>query len=345
MTYENFIPVLETTRGSIVESVQFGAGVVVDAGGRVLAAFGNLQTRSFIRSTAKPFQALPFVELGGVEKFGLTDRELSLMCASHRGTDMHVAVITGMQEKIGINESDMLCGAHEPGDEATRRAMILRGERPTPRRHNCSGKHTGMLAHALMRGYPKADYVNLTHPVQQAILQTFAEMTGLEPGQIVVGIDGCSVPTFAIPLYHTALSFARLADPVGLPESRASALHHIFKAMSSYPEMVAGPGEFDTMLMQAGGGKFVSKGGAEGYQGLAVAPGVLSPNSPGIGIALKISDGDLTDRARPVVVMALLEQLGLVSADQVQQLARFDRRAIYNWRQLEVGEIRPCFKI
>ncbi len=345
MTHENFIPVLEMTRGPIVESVQFGAGVVVDSGGRVLAAFGNPQTRSFLRSSAKPFQALPFVELGGVEKYGLNDRELSMMCASHRGMDMHVAVVTGMQEKIGISESDMLCGAHESGDEETRRAMILRGERPTPRRHNCSGKHTGMLAHAVMRGLPKADYVNPQHPVQQTILQTFAEMTGMEPGQIVIGIDGCSVPTFAIPLYNTALGFARLADPTGLPELRANSLRHIFKAMSSYPEMVAGPGEFDTMLMEAGGGKFVSKGGAEGYQGLAVAPGVLSPNSPGIGIAIKISDGDLTDRARPVVTLALLEQLGLIGVDQAQKLAKFNRRAIYNWRRLEVGEIRPCFNI
>ena len=132
MTHENFIPVVEITRGPIVESVQFGAGVVVDSAGRMLAAFGDPQTRSFLRSSAKPFQALPFVEMGGVEKFGLTDRELSLMCASHRGTDMHVAVVTGMQEKIGISESDMMCGAHEPGDDETWRAMILRGERPTP---------------------------------------------------------------------------------------------------------------------------------------------------------------------------------------------------------------------
>ena len=301
MAYENYVPVVEVTRGSIVESVHFGAAVAVDSTGRVLAAVGDPQSTAFLRSTAKPFQALPFVEMGGVEKYGFSDRELSLMCASHHGTDMHVAVITGMQDKIGVQESDLMCGFHVPSDDPTWEAMILRGEKPTPRRHNCSGKHTGMLAHALMRGLPKADYVNPQHPVQQTILQVFGEMTGIEPGKVMVGIDGCSVPTFAIPLYNTALGFARLADPRGLPERRANALRHIFKAMSSYPEMVASPGAFDTVLMEAAGGKMVSKGGAEGYQGIAVAPGVIGPDAPGFGIAFKIADGDVTGRARPIV--------------------------------------------
>lgn len=345
MSFENYVPVVEVTRGSIVESVHFGAAVVVDAAGQVLAAVGDPQTQAFLRSTAKPIQALPFVEMGGVEKFGLSDRELSLMCASHLGTDDHVQVVTGMQEKIGIDESDMLCGAHEPGDKATWKAMVLRGEQPTPRRHNCSGKHTGMLAHAVMRGLPKADYINPQHPVQQTILQTFAELTGLEPGQVVIGIDGCSVPTFAIPLYNTALGFARVADPSRLPERRANALRHIFRAMSTFPEMVSGPGGFDTMLMQAGAGKYVSKGGAEGYQGIAIAPGVLSQNSPGLGIAIKISDGDPTDRGRSMVVLTLLKQLGLLTSIEAENLAKFDRRKLHNFRNLEIGEIRPCFAV
>ncbi len=345
MTYENYVPVVEVTRGPIVESVHFGAAVVVDAAGQVLAAVGDPQTRAYLRSSAKPFQALPFVEMGGVERFNLSDRELALMCASHHGTDEHVRVVTGMQEKIGIEESDMLCGSHEPADKATWRAMVLRGEQPTPRRHNCSGKHTGMLAHAVMRGFPKADYINPQHPIQQTILQTFAEMTGMEAGQVVVGIDGCSVPTFAIPLYNTALGFARVADPSRLPERRANALRHIFHAMSTFPEMISGPDGFDTVLMQAGAGKIVSKGGAEGYQGIAVAPGALSPNSPGLGIAFKISDGDGSDRARPMVALALLKQLGLLSATEVERMAKFDQRKLYNFRRLEVGEIRPCFTV
>ena len=318
---------------------------MVDAAGQVLAAVGDPQTRAYLRSTAKPFQALPFVEMGGVEKFNLSDRELSLMCASHRGTDEHVRVVTGMQEKIGIDESDMLCGSHEPADVATWKAMLLRGEQPTPRRHNCSGKHTGMLAQTIMRGLPKADYTNPQHPIQQTILQTFAEMTGMEPDNVVVGIDGCSVPTFAIPLYNTALGFARVADPSRLPERRANALRHIYHAMSTFPEMVSGPGGFDTVLMQAGAGKFVSKGGAEGYQGIGVAPGALSPNSPGLGIAFKIADGNGSGRAGSLVALALLKQLGLLTTIEAESLAKFDRQTLYNFRKLEVGEVRPIFSI
>lgn len=343
MSFENYVPVVEVTRGSRVESVHFGAAVVVDAAGQVLAAVGDPQTRAFLRSTAKPFQALPFVELGGVERFNLSDRELALMCASHHGTDEHVRVVTAMQEKIGIDESDLLCGSHEPADKETWKAMVLRGEKPTPRRHNCSGKHTGMLAHAVMRGLPKTDYINPQHPVQESILQAFSEMTGMEPGQVELGIDGCSVPTFAVPLYNTALGFARLADPSRLAAGRANALRHIFSAMSTYPDMIAGPDGFDTVLMQAGAGKFVSKGGAEGYQGIAVASGALGLNSPGLGIAFKISDGDGSGRARPVLALALLKQLGLLTSAEVESLAKFDQRAQFNFRRLEVGEIRPCF--
>ncbi len=167
-------------------------------------------------------------------------------------------------------------------------------------------------------------------------------MTGLEPAQVVVGIDGCSVPTFAIPLYNTALGFARLADPHGLPERRAAALRHIFTAMSTYPEMIAAADAFDTLLMVAGGGSLVSKGGAEGYQGIAIAPGVSGPDAPGLGIAFKIADGDADGRARPVLALALLRQLGVLNAAKAEQLARFDRRTLRNFRRLEIGEIRAC---
>jgi L-asparaginase II len=345
MTYENFVPVVEVTRGALVESVHFGAAVVVDPSGKVLASVGDVNTNAYLRSSAKPFQALPFVEMGGVEKFSFSDRELALMCASHHGTDEHVRVITGMQGKIGVSEADMMCGSHVPADSDTWKAMILRGEQPTPRRHNCSGKHTGMLAHALLRGLPKADYINPQHPVQQTILKVFAEMTDLDTAGVVVGIDGCSVPTFSIPLVHAALGFARLADPAGLPQGRADALRHIFKAMSSNPDMIAGPGAFDTLLMQATGGKLVSKGGAEGYQAMAVAAGVLGRGSPALGIALKVSDGDLTGRARCVVALELLRQLGVLDDASAQSLRDFDRHTLYNFRKLEIGEIRPCFKI
>jgi len=345
MAYENYQPVVEVTRGSIVESVHFGALVVVDATGQVLASWGDPQTVTFLRSSAKPFQALPFVEMGGMERFNLTKKELALMCASHSGTDEHVATVQGMQSKFDVSESDLLCGTHVPSNEATAEALLLRGEKPTPNRHNCSGKHTGMLGQARLRGLTLADYINPAHPVQVSILQAFSEMCGLLPEEVVVGIDGCSAPNFAVPLYNAALAFARLADPHDLPTVREEALHRIFQAMTAYPDMVAGPARFDTHLMQAAGGGIVSKGGAEGYQGMALAPGLLGKGAPGVGIAFKVSDGDYPDRARPLMSVEILRQLGALTDSQSAELSMYFPRPIYNFRKLEVGMIRTCFML
>ncbi len=343
MPCENYEPIVEVTRGPLVESIHFGALVVVDSSGQVLSGWGDPQTATYLRSSAKPFQALPFVEMGGAEKFGLSDKELAVMCASHIGMDEHVATVAGMQNKLGVTEKDLLCGTHTPGHEPTARAMLLRGEQPTPNRHNCSGKHTGMLGHARLRQLPLEDYVNPDHPVQQTILQTFAEMCGLLPEEVVVGIDGCSAPNFAVPIYNAAYAFARLADPQHLSPRRTQALEHIFQAMTAYPEMVAGPGRFDTLLMDVAGGSILSKGGAEGYQAIAIAPGHLGKGTPGVGITIKISDGDLTDRVRPLVAVEILRQLGAISEEQASKLAQFQARPLYNYRKLEVGSIRPCF--
>lgn len=345
MTHENYQPVVELTLGSLVESVHFGALVVVDSTGQVLSSWGDPQTETYLRSTAKPFQALPFVELGGVEAFNLSDKELALMCASHSGTDEHVHTVAGMQAKIGVSEANLLCGTHTPAYEPAARELILKDQKPTPNRHNCSGKHTGMLGHARLRNLPLEDYINPDHPIQKTILETFAEMCDLTPESVSVGIDGCSAPNFAVPLYNAAYAYARLADPRRLSAGRGAALGHIFKAMYSHPDMVGGPGRFDTLLMQAGGGKIVSKGGAEGYHGMAITPGALGKNVPGVGIAYKISDGDPSGRADHIVGLEILRQLGALQDAQFRNLAEFDSRPLYNFRKLEVGMVRPCFML
>ncbi len=345
MGYENYIPVVEVTRGAIVESVHFGAAAVVDSSGKLIAQIGDPQTSTFLRSSAKPFQALPFVEMGGVGTFKLSMRELAVLCASHTGTDDHFSVVSGIQEKIGVTEQDLLCGTHPPYDLETAKRLLLQGLSPTPNRHNCSGKHTGMLAHVTLRRLDKKDYVNPAHPVQQSILAAFCQMCEIDAMKVELGTDGCSAPVFAVPLYNAALAFARLADPAGLPERRADALRMIYNAMTSNPDMISGPRQFDTRLMEVMGGKVVVKGGAEGYQALGIAPGVLGPGKPGVGITFKISDGDTSNRARPVVTLEILRQLGVLSASQASALAEFDRRKIQNWRKLDVGEIRTCFKL
>jgi L-asparaginase II len=339
-------PVFELTRGNIVESIHFGAAAVVDSHGRLLAQLGDPQAVTFLRSTAKPFQALPFIERGGHETFKFDPREIAITCASHSGTDEHVATIEAMQAKIGISVDDLLCGTHYPYHEATTDAMKARAELPTPYRHNCSGKHTGMLAHAKMRGESLADYLEMQHPVQQAILQTFAEMCDLPVDQVELGIDGCSAPNFAVPMFNAALGYARLCDPFGLSAERAAACRTITSAMTSHPNMVAGPERFDTLLMEVGAGRILVKGGAEGYQGIGLLPGALASDSPGIGIAIKISDGDPSGRARCGVALAILEALGALSQADLEKLAIFGPvKELSNYRKLHIGQSRPAFQL
>lgn len=337
-------PLVELTRGPLVESIHFGALAVVDSTGKLIASVGDPHHVANLRSSAKPFQALPLVESGVVDAFGITPRELAIICASHSGTEDHVAVLRGLQAKIGVSEDNLLCGTHYPLHEPTAQALRARGEAPTQNRHNCSGKHTGMLAGCQFNRFALEDYLNTAHPWQKRILQTFAEMVSLAPEDVPIGIDGCSAPTFAAPLQNAAHAYALLADPASLPEPRRSALNRIFHAMTTHPDMVAGPERFDTVLMQVTGGKVVAKGGAEGYQGMGVRPGALGPGSPGLGITIKISDGDTGGRAVSLAAVQVLRLLGVLTADELAALAKFDRRPLYNWRKLEIGEIRPCFR-
>jgi len=353
---ESYQPIFEVTRGRIVESIHFGAAAVVDSGGRLLAWLGDPKSLVFLRSSAKPFQALPFIERGGDQTFHLTSKEVALICGSHDGTDEHIEVLNGIQAKVGVQESDLLCGVHPLSHVLTVGAMRARGEAPTPNRHNCSGKHTGMLAAARMRGLPIADYVNPEHPVQKTILETLAELCSVPVEQVEVGIDGCSVPNFAIPLYNAALGFARLCDPRGLLAERATACRRITQSMMANPFMVAGPGRFDTRLMEVCSGHIVAKGGAEGYMILGILGGVLGAGSPGVGIAFKISDGDLTirkangetyNRVRPAVALEILRQMGYISKKELESLAADfgPVKPVTNWRKLVVGEARPAFTL
>ncbi len=213
MSPDSVVPLFEATRGRITESVQFGALVVVNVNGEILAHEGDPELVTFLRSSAKPFQALPFMESHGDDHFHLNDTEVAIMCASHAGTDDHVKVLEGFQHKIGIIEGQLKCGTHPPFDAATSRRLIREGVEPTSNRHNCSGKHTGMLAYGILRGLPLEEYTTIDHPIQIQILQTFSEMVDVAVDQVEVGIDGCSVPTFAVPLRNAALGYARLADP------------------------------------------------------------------------------------------------------------------------------------
>jgi len=348
-------PLFEVTRGNIVESVHYGSIAVVDANGKLISSYGDPKAVAFLRSSAKPFQVLPFVEHGGVENFGFTPHELAFACASHEGSDLHVQTVEEIQKKVGIDEGNLQCGIHMPSDVDAFRSLIVNGKQPTPNRNNCSGKHSAMLAYAKLRGLPLENYLDLEHPIQQDILASFAEMCLLPVKEIGLGTDGCSAPNFAVPLYNAAFAFARLCDPHKLSEVRASACRKITSAMTTYPEMVSGYGEFDCELMKVGAGRVVCKRGAEGYQIIGLLPGALGPDSPGIGIALKVSDGDASrmsldlahnNRVRPAVTLEVLRQLGALSSKQEQALAAFGPgKSIKNHRGIVTGESRPVFEI
>lgn len=349
MTDSPYLPLLTLTRGETIESIHFGAISVVDVRGNLVAWYGNPQAVTYLRSTAKPIQALPFLAQGGQKTFNLTSRELALMCASHSGTNEHVNVIQSFQLKTGTSESDLLCGIHPPLHKPTAEDLRQRGEKATPNRHNCSGKHTGMLAFAHMRNLPTEDYINPDHPIQLSILQTFAEMCGLPAEKVALGIDGCSAPNFAVPLYNAAWAYARLCDPNNgnvQPPALSTACQMVTTAMTSHPELVAGPDRFDTQLMDVTQGNILSKGGAEGFQGLGLLPGTLGPGSPALGVAMKISDGDLKGRVRSAVSIEVLRQLSALSRDEIKALAKYGPSLpVYNWRKIVVGHASPCFEL
>ena len=340
------IPLIKVTRGDVIEAVHRGALAVVDSAGQMLAQAGDPNWIVSMRSSAKPFQLLPLVEDGIVDRLGFDERELAVMAASHNGSQAHVETIAGILERLGLDEDALLCGTHAPIDRQAAQALVRADKSPVTLHHNCSGKHAGMLACAFSQGLPIENYVDPTHPIQVRILQTLADMADWPAEQIRVGIDGCSAPVFGLPLRQAALAYARLADPSGLPEPRQSACRRIVAAMMAYPEMVAGRERFDTALMRAGGGRIVTKGGAQGYQGVGVLPNAAS-GQRGLGLALKIEDGN-GRRGTPPATLEALRQLGILDDLQAQaqtELENYGPRPLYNHRRIAVGNLSPMFEL
>lgn len=346
-----YLPIFELTRAGVTESIHNGAVAVVDAKGNLVAWYADADATTFLRSTAKPLQVLPFLERGGQQHFGLSDQEIAIMCASHSGTDSHVAVVRSLQSKTGIAEEELLCGVHKPFYKPAYEAMQKRGEALSSNRHNCSGKHSGMLAFAKMFQPDAAErfYIDPEHRIQKVILETFAQMCFLQVEQVGVGVDGCSAPIFSAPLQNVALAYARLCDPIAggvAPAARVSACNQVVSAMTAHPEMVGGPERFDTLLMEVADGRILSKGGAEAFQGIGIMPGALGPDSPALGIAIKISDGDARKKALPAVAMETLRQLKALSTEALGELSRFGPELpVHNWRKLVVGTAQPVFNL
>lgn len=346
-------PLVLVTRGSFIESVHRGHFVAVDGRGRTLAVLGSADSVAFIRSAAKPFQAMPLVASGAAERFGLEDPELAVACGSHDATPAHTDAVVSMLRKAGLSASDLNCGAHEPYSKEAAEALRARGERPSALHNNCSGNHAGMLALARHLGADVKTYHHAENPAQRAVFRAVAQFSGLAAEGLGHATDNCAAPTFALSVGTMARMFARLVAPAppGRGATRASVreavgadvARRVVGAMMAHPEMVEGEGELDTELMRAAPGRLVSKVGAEGIYAAGVLPCDRWPD--GLGLACKIEDGDKGDRARPHVAVEVLRQLGVLGEDELKQLSRFAHQTLRNHRGEEVGEARAAFRL
>ena len=327
-------------RGETVESVHRGHMVVIDGERRVRSSLGDPETVTFFRSSAKPFQAIPFVASGAADRFGYTEEEVAMACASHSGEPVHVELAAKMLERAGFTEADLRCGAHLPFNEAEAERMLRANENPTQLHNNCSGKHAAMLALAKHIGADARTYDLLENPVQQRILNAVSQFSAIPREHIKIGIDGCSAPNFAMPLSAMATSFANLINPPeSFDQNTCDACPRIVSAMLKFPELIGGTGRLDTMLMQAASGKLISKVGADGVWLCAVLPD--EKYSKGLVIALKVQDGDDT-RARPVAAVDVLRQFGVISGEQ---LADVSPMPIRNRRGEVVGHVESTISI
>jgi L-asparaginase II len=334
-------PVLvEVLRGGIVESFHRGAWAVVDADGALHGSQGDIERPIFPRSAVKVLQALPLVESGAAERYGLVDEELALACASHGGEPAHVATAASMLAKAGVDEQALECGAHWPYHDGALKALAAAGAAPSALHNNCSGKHAGFVClgcmmaeggdrRAFLRGYVRPE-----HPVMREVTAALQSATGYDLAHAARGIDGCSIPAYAVPLRHLAHAFAKVATGTGLRDGQARAARRLREAVAKAPFMVAGSGRFDTRVMERFGERVFCKVGAEGVHCAALP-------TLGLGVAVKMDDGN-NARACEVVMAALLRRLLAPEGAEAALLDGLADLPLRNWNGIEVGRLRAA---
>jgi L-asparaginase II len=324
--------VIEVVRGGIVESRHRVHIAVTDVAGRLVAHTGDVGLEVFYRSAAKPFQALPLVEEGVVDRFALTSGELALCCASHEGEGVHVAGARAILAKAGLTEAALRCGPHAPFSGPESDSLVRDGLSPGRLHNNCSGKHAGMLALAVAMGWPTEGYHRQEHPLQRRMLAEVSRWSAVPEGRIGVAVDGCGVSCFSLPLQAMAASFARFADAArrGAPAAR------VVEAMVEHPFMVGGTGRACTEVMERTGHRAFVKLGAEGVYGAGLP-------ERGLGVAIKVEDG--SRKAVEMVLVRVLEALGALDEHDVAALDRWRRPRIRNTLGDDVGEMRPAFSL
>jgi L-asparaginase II len=328
-TVRPHVPLGLVTRGGAAESIHYGSIAVVDREGHLLHSAGDPSFLTMTRSALKPFQAMPFVAAGGVERFGYGTPQVALLCASHSGEPRHVEAVADMLARAGNSAADLQCGTHAPG------FYEARGEVPppppySPLAHNCSGKHSGMLAYCVHCGLPRESYLADDHPLQRSIRRAVAHFTSTAEADLVAGIDGCSAPNYAVELRRLAQAYARLAS-TQVDAEFGTAPRVLADAMIAHPEMVSGERRTDLDLIRAGRGDWIAKIGAEGVQAIGL-------RGAGIGIAVKVTDG--SKRPLRPVVASVLEQLGLLDDTRRAALAEWFEPAVRNYRGIATGSIK-----
>jgi len=326
-------PVLvEVLRGGTVESRHRGAVAVVDADGAAVLSLGDVDRPVFPRSAVKAIQALPLIESGAADAYGLSERELALACASHSGEPEHATLAAAMLAKAGLDESALECGAHWPTRQDAALALAAAGKTPSALHNNCSGKHSGFLCTCRHVGIDHRGYISTGHPAQEAVREAMEAVTGAAHATAPCGTDGCSIPTYAVPLRNLAHGFARMATGAGLSPARARAARRLLGAAMAEPFLVAGTDRLDTRLMRAAGGRVMVKVGAEGVY-CGTVPEL------GFGIALKCDDGAV--RAAEVMVCAILQKLLAADPGLSAAMADMARPTLTNWNGIAVGALRP----
>ncbi|MGI6084729.1 MAG: asparaginase [Acetivibrionales bacterium] len=324
------------TRNRYVESLHHGFICVVDSDGKVVYEKGDINTKFFFRSAAKPIQIIPFIHSGGAKAMDYSSKEIAIGCASHTGEKIHQDTVLKVLKRLDFDVNDLHCGVKRPYNEEENNWLIYRGEKPSPLHAGCSGKHAAMLAYSKYLGYDISDYHNTTHPVQQEVLKTISFFTEQEADNIPIGVDGCGLPIFILPIYNMALSYARLARySQDTDNAYYEACRTVFEAMNKHPEMVAGTGEFCTELMQCTGGKLIAKIGAEAVYCL----GIKDKN---LGACIKIVDGG--ERAVYPVVVQLLMELGAITDIEYKKLKHWHQPKILNNLDEHIGYIIPVFQ-
>jgi L-asparaginase II len=321
-------------RGDLIENTHAAHVAVVDAEGRLIYAFGDPSRMTLARSAAKPAQALAVLETGALDRFGFDDADLALMCASHNSEPRHIERTRAMLAKAHVTEADLRCGGHAPLSDAVWKEWIRRDYTPTGVCSNCSGKHAGMLAGAQALGAAVIDYHLPEHPLQVRVKRTVAELCDLPEDGVQWATDGCNLPTPAFPLDRLARLFMKLANAEVEITPRAKALARIYRAMTTYPELVAGNGRFCTALMQAFDGDLVGKVGADA----SYAIGVRATSTRGaLGIAVKVEDGNTA--VLYAIVAHVLAQLDIGQETQRAKLAGYGNPPMRNTMGIETGRL------